>query len=43
MLLVSNVLKVKGSDIYTVEKDTTTIEALELMAEKKCWRSPGDG
>jgi CBS domain-containing protein len=34
MLLVSNVLKVKGSDIYTVEKDTTTIEALELMAEK---------
>lgn len=34
MLLVSNVLKAKGSDIYTVEKDTTTIEALELMAEK---------
>jgi CBS domain-containing protein len=34
MLLVSNVLKVKGSDIFTVEKDTTTIEALELMAEK---------
>ena len=34
MLLVSNVLRVKGSDIYTVEKDTTTIEALELMAEK---------
>jgi CBS domain-containing protein len=34
MLLVSNVLKVKGSEIFTVEKDTTTIEALELMAEK---------
>lgn len=34
MLLVSNVLKAKGSDIYSVEKDTTTIEALELMAEK---------
>ena len=34
MLLVSNVLKAKGSVIYTVEKDTTTIEALELMAEK---------
>lgn len=34
MLLVSNVLKVKGSDIFTIEKDTTTIEALELMAEK---------
>jgi len=34
MLLVSNVLRAKGSDIYTVEKDTTTIEALELMAEK---------
>lgn len=34
MLLVSNILRAKGSDIYTVEKDTTTIEALELMAEK---------
>ncbi len=34
MLLVSNILKVKGSDIFTIEKDTTTIEALELMAEK---------
>lgn len=34
MLLVSNVLRAKGSDIYTVEKDTPTIEALELMAEK---------
>jgi len=34
MLLVSNVLRAKGSDIYTIEKDTTTIEALELMAEK---------
>jgi CBS domain-containing protein len=34
MLLVSNVLKAKGSVIYTVEKDTTTLEALELMAEK---------
>ena len=34
MLLVSNVLRAKGSTIYTVEKDTTTIEALELMAEK---------
>lgn len=34
MLLVSNVLRAKGSAIYTVEKDTTTIEALELMAEK---------
>lgn len=34
MLLVSNVLRVKGSELYTVEKDTTTIEALELMAEK---------
>lgn len=34
MLLVSNVLKAKGSVIYTVEKDTTTIEAIELMAEK---------
>jgi CBS domain-containing protein len=34
MLLVSNILRAKGSDIFTVEKDTTTIEALELMAEK---------
>ena len=34
MLLVSNILKVKGSDIFTIEKNTTTIEALELMAEK---------
>lgn len=34
MLLVSNILKAKGSDIFTIEKDTTTIEALELMAEK---------
>jgi CBS domain-containing protein len=34
MLLVSNVLRAKGSTIYTVEKDTTTMEALELMAEK---------
>src|SRR5512133_423602 len=34
MLLVSNILKVKGTDIFTIEKDTTTLEALELMAEK---------
>ena len=34
MLLVSNILKTKGTNIFTIEKDTTTIEALELMAEK---------
>ncbi|KAF0111246.1 MAG: hypothetical protein FD147_997 [Chloroflexi bacterium] len=34
MILVSMVLKAKGQEVYTVEKGTTVIEALELMAEK---------
>jgi CBS domain-containing protein len=34
MILVSMVLKAKGHEIYTVEQDATTLEALELMAEK---------
>jgi CBS domain-containing protein len=34
MLLVSDILKTKGNAVYTVEKDTTVIEALEFMAEK---------
>ena len=34
MILVSMVLKAKGYEVYTVEKGTASIEALELMAEK---------
>ena len=34
MLLVSDILKIKGNAVYTIEKDTTVIEALELMTEK---------
>jgi len=34
MLLVSDILKIKGNAVYTIEKETTVIEALELMVEK---------
>jgi CBS domain-containing protein len=34
MLLVKDILKIKGNSVYTVEKGTTVIEALEMMAEK---------
>ncbi len=35
MNLVSTLLRVKGSVVYTVGPDTQVIDALELMAEKK--------
>jgi CBS domain-containing protein len=34
MILVSMVLKAKGHEVYTVDKGTPVIEALELLAEK---------
>lgn len=34
MILVSMLLKTKGNAVYTVLTGTTTIDALELMAEK---------
>ena len=34
MVLVRDILKAKGNEVYTVSPDTTIVEALELMAEK---------
>ena len=35
MNLVSTLLRIKGTDVYTVDLGTPVINALELMAEKK--------
>ncbi len=35
MNLVSSILQAKGSEIFSVKKETPIIEALELMAEKR--------
>jgi CBS domain-containing protein len=34
MITVSTLLMAKGYDIYTIDKDATALEALELLAEK---------
>jgi CBS domain-containing protein len=34
MITVSTLLMAKGYDIYTIDKDATALEALDLMAEK---------
>jgi CBS domain-containing protein len=34
MILVSMLLKAKGHEVYSVEKGTTVLEALEFLAEK---------
>ncbi|MBI9049902.1 MAG: CBS domain-containing protein [Anaerolineaceae bacterium] len=34
MITVTDLLKIKGHDVYTVSPDTPTLQALKLMAEK---------
>ncbi len=35
MKFVSSILKVKGKDVYSVEKDTPIIDVLDLMTQKR--------
>ena len=34
MLTIANILRTKGNVVYSVEKGTSLLEALEMMAEK---------